>query len=630
MQPYRLPLTLFLVCVAAFALWMCMPEAEEPAVSELPVDAWSVRWIGESEPRASSPPSQEGEWQDATVSRPLTTIPQGAVGAWIRIPIPPTAAYDHPGLYIERLYGLDYTVYEDGKPVFRASRNYDFERNIVLVPLRASSTANELYLRIESKERAGIGSVVRVGAYDALNAANVRKELSNPLLGAAIAFLGFVMLSVTGFSQWQHRRMTAALSLFILSTGALIGSYSSLPFFYYPNFGRELLFLFDTSMLVLFPSFTYFVVHIYEDTHAFFRKAARWLIGYSMFCFAMLILQQAIGDPFYVFYKLFTFWILLPLIVLQMLLAIFLAVRYALRKNRDFLLLSAGIVGFALSAVADLVLLSVLHRPYILTLWKIGIVLLIVCLVMILIRRVVADYAKLLDYSRELELHSRQLQKTERMRIVSDLAASVAHEIRNPLQVTRGFLQMLIRSSTEENKPHYMMAISELDRASDIISDFLTFAKPEQDTIVPMDVKQLLCNIETIIGPLVMLHGGALRVRADEGLVVLGNVSKFKQAIINMMKNSIESFREEGSIEVEAYAEESTVVIRIADNGQGMDTEQIAKLGEPYFSTKTKGTGLGLMVTFRIVEVMKGTLEFRSRKGEGTEAILRFPLSAQD
>ena len=628
MQPYRLPLTLFLVCAAAFVLWIFVPHPAAQHAPELSIDAWSVHWIDESEPDASNPPSPDAEWLPASLSYPLTTIPEGAAGAWLRLSVPPTHELRHPGLYIERLYGLDYTVFEGGEAAMRASRDYDFERTIVIVPLSPSQSAAELYLRIESKERAGIGSAIRIGEYDALYAANARKELSSPLLGAAIAFLGLVILAITGFSQWQHRRQTAALSLFILSTGTLIASYSSLPYYYFPEYGRLFLFLFDTSMLALFPSFTYFVVHMNENARPFLRKTARWLIRYSLFCFLVLVLHQSIGDSFYLFYKLFTFWILFPLIVAQMVIAICLALRSALRGNTDSILLSAGIAGFGLSVIVDLALHSFLRRPYVLVLWKFGVVLLIVCLVMILIRKVASDYAKLLEYSKELELHSHQLQKTERMRIVSDLAASIAHEIRNPLQVTRGFLQLLIRGATEGNKHHYTMAISELDRASGIISDFLTFAKPEQDAIVAMDVKQLLSNIETIIGPLVVLHGGMLRVNAEEGLIVSGSASKFKQAIINMMKNSIESFQEEGSIEVEAYAEGDEVVIRIADNGQGMDTEQIAKLGEPYFSTKTKGTGLGLMVTFRIIEVMQGTLEFRSTKGEGTEAILRFPRMA--
>ncbi|WP_309121531.1 ATP-binding protein [Paenibacillus sp.] len=629
MQTFRIPIVLLLLCGAVLAVWFGLPKAERPIVSETTVTEWDVRWIDASEPRGE-PPVTNGSWHSATVTRPLTTIPDGAVGAWIRLTVPASSEWRSPGLYIQRLYGLDYAVYENGEAIFRASRGYDFERNIALVPLTANSEASEILIRIESKERAGIASPVRVGAFEALSSDNVRREMPNLLFGAAISFLGIVMLAVAGLSLWKHRKHAAALSLFVLSTGTLIASYSSLPFYYYPELGRLLLFVFDASMLILFPSLFYFATHLNEKSAAFFQKPVRWLAGYYLFCFLVLIAHLWVGESFYFFYKLFTFYILAPLIALQLLVTIGLAFRNAFRGNRDSLILSGGILGFALSGIADLVLLSVLHRPHVFFLWKFGLMFLILSLVLALVRRIAADYSTLLAYSRELELHGRQLQKTERMRIISDLAASIAHEIRNPLQVTRGFLQLLLRKAGEDTKGHYTLAISELDRASVIISDFLTFARPEQDTVAPMDVKQELRNIETIMVPMVTLHGGTLHVHASDRLLMLGNVSKFKQAMINMMKNSIESFQAQGKIEVQAYAEGAEIVIRIADNGSGMDTEQIAKLGEPYFSTKTKGTGLGLMVTFRIIEVMNGTLEFRSEKGEGTEAIVRFPRIGQD
>jgi signal transduction histidine kinase len=85
-----------------------------------------------------------------------------------------------------------------------------------------------------------------------------------------------------------------------------------------------------------------------------------------------------------------------------------------------------------------------------------------------------------------------------------------------------------------------------------------------------------------------------------------------------------------GEITVRAYREDRQAVIRIRDTGSGMDEEQIAKLGTPYYSTKTKGTGLGLMVTFRIIEAMNGTIHFESETGKGTEVTLRFPAIHPD
>ncbi|MFC5528187.1 ATP-binding protein [Cohnella yongneupensis] len=629
MQPFRQPIIVFLIVSIAIAVMSFVSARSHDDASEISVSEWSVVWSQKSELSSPTPP-RDPSWLSATTDRPLIALPEGAKGAWVHVVVPPTIGFKHPGLYIERLYGLDVTVYEDDLAIYRSSRDYDFERNIVLLPLNAKPVASDLYIRIASKEGAGISSSVRIGEFTALSSLNVRKMLPNVLLGVAIAFLGFIMLLSTGFFVRNLTKTANALGLFILSTGILIITNSSLPYFYYPDYGQLLFFLFDAFMLMLFPSLLYFVVHSFEEPYAWLKKSEKWLIGYYGASFLVMVVYKAVGGSFYFYYKLFTFWILAPLVLLQLIVTIVLAIRNTFRGDRHSMLVSTGIIGLAVSGAAELIILYTRHGPYQFVLWKFGLVFLIACLVMALNRRIAADYARLLSYSRELELYNHQLQKTERMQVISEMAASIAHEIRNPLQVTRGFLQLLSGKANESNQFQYSMAISELDRAAAIITDYLTFAKPEQETLVIMDVKQELSAIETILRPMIMLHGGVLFVEASEHLTIVGSSSKFKQALINMMKNSVESLQQDGKIEVAAYEENSTVVIRISDNGQGMDEEQLAKLGNPYFSTKTKGTGLGLMVTFRIIEVMQGTLVFRSEIGKGTEATIRFPLVRQD
>ncbi|MNI55334.1 Sporulation kinase A [compost metagenome] len=230
-------------------------------------------------------------------------------------------------------------------------------------------------------------------------------------------------------------------------------------------------------------------------------------------------------------------------------------------------------------------------------------------------------------YSRELELFNNELQRSEKMEIISELAASVAHEVRNPLQVTRGFLQLLSEKSSGNEGQYLAMALSELDRAANIITDFLTFAKPEFDQVSMLNVYDEFKHIESIMLPLCHLNGGKMLLEAGEGLWVRGNSSKFKQAFINIIKNSIESLGDEGLIRMTAYSSEGKVYIHIKDDGEGMDQEVLSRLGEPYFSNKTKGTGLGLMVTFRIIEAMHGEIRFDSQKGAGTESITTLPLA---
>ena len=120
-------------------------------------------------------------------------------------------------------------------------------------------------------------------------------------------------------------------------------------------------------------------------------------------------------------------------------------------------------------------------------------------------------------------------------------------------------------------------------------------------------------------------------MKSSTDLFVRGNTSKLKQALINIIKNSIEALGDEGVIDIQAYEnkEENQVLIRIRDNGEGMTEADLKRLGEPYYSKKTKGTGLGLMVTFRIIEVMQGEIIFNSTKGVGTEVIIYFPASTE-
>lgn len=629
MKTFRLTAMIPLVFATALALlaaWPTSVYADSPAVL---VSEWKVKWIAAGDP-ADRVPSAAEAWESSSVRHPLTTLPEGAVGMWVRIAIPPTANWDHPGLLVDRLYALDVAVYENGREVYRSARDFDFERNRLLIPLDKSGEDSEVYVRLLSKARAGLNSGIQFGNFNELSDRYVRKEMPDLLFGASIAFLALIMLLCSGYLNRRQRGSWISLSLIALATSTLIITYSSLPYLYFEEYGKALLLLFDVSLFALFPALHYYVAPMFEGRFAFFSKFGRWLTGYCIYCFAVMVLYKIVGDPIFPVYQLSTLWILALFILVQLTMIVVLSVLNAFRGNRNSIILTLGFLLLALSGVADLVLLYASESVHVLFLWKIGVLILIASLAIILARRISADYSKLLTYSKELELYNHRLQRTEKMKIISDLAASVAHEVRNPMQVTRGFLQLLSKKTDEDTRQQFSMAINELDRASAIITDFLTFAKPEMDTVELLDLQEEMRKIETIMNPLAAMHGGALQIRVPDNLLIRGNPSKFKQAFINMIKNSIEALKADGRIEIEAYAEEDTAVIRITDNGEGMEDGQIAKLGEPFFSTKTKGTGLGLMVTFRIIEVMKGSLEFRSAKGKGTEAIVRFPLAIRD
>jgi two-component system, sporulation sensor kinase B len=623
--------TIIIFILAIAAILLACPQtsfAEDTKTSEVVIKDWEIQWFNDKTEQAEAP-SMTGPWLKASIHNPITEIPKGYTGAWVHIKIPPTVSWKTPGLLISQMYGLDIAVYEGNQLLYRSTRDFTFDRYTVLTALEPRLKPSDFYIRTTSLDRAGIASTIRIGEFEQLSKSYTIKELPSLMLGFSVAFVAFVMLLISGYLNYQQRKAWIALSLIALAASVMIITFSTLPFVYFNQFGKLLQFLFDTSMLVVFPALHLFADSVFEGKLVFYRKFGRWFAAYSVFCFFVSILNAVIGDSFFFYYKLFTFYLLAPMLLIHLTLMLSQSVIQSIRGNKNSIILSMGFLAFAIMFVLDLLrifLSDSLQLPY---LWKFGIVLLIISLIIVLARRISLDHKKLVSYSKELELFNGRLQREEKLKFISELAASIAHEVRNPLQVTRGFLQLISNRSEEASKPHFSMAIDELDRASTIISDFLTFAKPELDTnVTTLDLQQELMAIVTIISPMAALSGVTLQVHIPNKLNVIGNPSKFKQAIMNMVKNSIEAIQEKenGIVEINLHEENGKAVIRISDNGEGMEEEQIVKLGEPYYSTKTKGTGLGLMVTFRIIEVMEGTLQFRSEKGKGTEALIRFPL----
>jgi two-component system sporulation sensor kinase B len=216
-----------------------------------------------------------------------------------------------------------------------------------------------------------------------------------------------------------------------------------------------------------------------------------------------------------------------------------------------------------------------------------------------------------------------EIQRSEKLSIISQLAASIAHEVRNPLTVVRGFIQLASGSMDEKNRGYMQTAIAELDRAEFIISDYLNFAKPELENIEVMDVAKQLRDVVEVMNSFALMRGVELSSTLTDGLLIRADRIKFKQVVMNLIKNSVEAIDGAGTIQVELMMEVDEIVVKVRDSGVGMNKEELERLGNPFYSTKEKGTGLGLMVTFRMVEAMGGRLQFTSEKGKGTEATIR-------
>jgi two-component system, sporulation sensor kinase B len=225
-----------------------------------------------------------------------------------------------------------------------------------------------------------------------------------------------------------------------------------------------------------------------------------------------------------------------------------------------------------------------------------------------------------------------EIINAEKAQIVSHLAASFGHEVRNPISVTRGFLQLLLEEELPSNKriEYSKTALDELDHAEGIIQNYLTFAKPHIEKREHIDFGKEIKKVVENILPLANMYSIVLNLvlppENTKRLILEGNRNHLHQCFLNIIKNSIEAMTKGGLLNVEIFSIEEEIGVRISDTGVGMTKEQIRRLGEPYFSTKEKGTGLGMMVVYSLVKEMNGKIKVESEIGKGTIFTLIFPL----
>nr|WP_245592194.1 ATP-binding protein [Ectobacillus panaciterrae] len=222
-----------------------------------------------------------------------------------------------------------------------------------------------------------------------------------------------------------------------------------------------------------------------------------------------------------------------------------------------------------------------------------------------------------------------QMQQTERLQTTGQLAAAVAHEIRNPITVVNGFLQLYKEDKRipEDVKQHFGLMLDELNAAEQVIDDFLSLAKPRNEKTEKVDVQETLHSVVDLLSSYALINNIAFSISLKEDVYIQCSTIEFKQLLVNILKNSIEAMPHGGTIIISAGKIGRSLLIRITDSGIGMTKEEVKLLGTPFYSLKSRGTGLGLMICFNIVEKHQGKIQFTSQKNKGTTVSLQFPAS---
>ncbi len=219
------------------------------------------------------------------------------------------------------------------------------------------------------------------------------------------------------------------------------------------------------------------------------------------------------------------------------------------------------------------------------------------------------------------------LRKSEQLRLVSELAASVAHEVRNPMTVARGFIQLIHSNANISNneRKYLQLTLSELDRAQSIISDYLSLAKSKKSELQTINITYTLDKVRHTIQAYALMNNVSVYLDVPSQLKINGDEKELTQVILNIAKNAIEAMPEGGSLFLSASHTGQNVRVKIADTGTGMTKEEVNQLGTAYYSTKEKGTGLGLMVSFNIIRSWGGHIQVNSQINKGTEFLITLP-----
>lgn len=220
-----------------------------------------------------------------------------------------------------------------------------------------------------------------------------------------------------------------------------------------------------------------------------------------------------------------------------------------------------------------------------------------------------------------------ELVRTQSLAMVGELAASVAHEIRNPLASISAGIETL-RAELKENPAQDEMILKILEqigRLDHTVERLLTFAKPWEVSAARYDVAATVQRVAGAFGRPAQTRQVRLEVRQPASLEVFGDAQLLEHVLTNVLQNALEATGPGGAVTVDLCEHDGSFEIKVRDTGVGIALEDQGKLFRPFFTTKTRGTGLGLAICHKMVQAHKGTIKIHSVPGQGTEVTIRLP-----
>lgn len=283
----------------------------------------------------------------------------------------------------------------------------------------------------------------------------------------------------------------------------------------------------------------------------------------------------------------------------------------ALKGNNEAGIILVGALIFSTAGIVDI--LNIIWNPNgnFLQVSYLGAFVLLIMLVVVLTRRMIAMMSR--------------LSNSDKLSVAGQLAAGVAHEIRNPLTVISGYLQLM--KNDIKNKPMIEVMLGEVNRINSIMNEFLFLAKPVKPKFAYQSMGQILEDVLLLFKSQAETYGIRLVLVCPENLPkVFCDQNQLKQVFINVLKNAMEAMPGGGEINIWIAEKAGVVKIVFKDQGCGIPEKELSQIGAPFYTTKENGSGLGLMVSRSIIENHKGRFRIESELDVGTTVTIELPI----
>ncbi|MFK4293988.1 ATP-binding protein [Bacillus sp. RC250] len=230
------------------------------------------------------------------------------------------------------------------------------------------------------------------------------------------------------------------------------------------------------------------------------------------------------------------------------------------------------------------------------------------------------------SYVRTVVEMMNSMKETENLAVIGTMSTTIAHEIRNPLTALKGFTQIQKERNPEDTMSYEIM-LQEIERINGFVSELMLLGKPKPTNYEWCNIGGILLYVVQLMESYATQYKVKFNLQVDGNLPVInGDDKQLKQVLLNIIKNGIESMPGGGNIQILAYEKAGeNLCISVEDQGLGIENEKIEKIGKAFYTTKENGTGLGLMITYKIIEEHQGSIAIESSMGIGTKVEIYLP-----